>query len=196
MLAQHAGDDGAGVRTDARGPVGEALGAPVLDLLVRRRHVRVHRRVPALERAAHMAGDPAAAMEQFDDRHRQAHINLLAGKAVRHRVVVAGDIDMVVDADTGHLPLGKLIARRRQRPHGRPVKLVEYRLAATRQLLVRSRVQGAEQRAYAPIEFVKAEEALVAQLGQNPPLGQQHGSLRFRLVVSQQMLVMTTALNP
>ena len=87
-LTQHAGDDDAGMRPDAHGPVLQALRAPSLDLLMGRRHVRVHGAVAALEGAAHMTGNPAAAMEQFDDRRSQAHVDLLAHEAVRNRVVV------------------------------------------------------------------------------------------------------------
>ena len=42
-------------------------------------------------------------------------IDLLPGEAERHRVVMAGDLDVVIDADRRHLPFGEFVTRFRQR---------------------------------------------------------------------------------
>lgn len=181
-LAQHAGDDGAGVRPDTRGPVAQALRTPSLDRQMCCRHVRVNGRVAAFERAAHMAGNPAATMEQLDDRDGQAHVDLLARKAVRDRVVVTADVDVIVDADGSYFPFGVLVARCRQGLHGGLVELIEHRLAAAWKFLVWPRVQPHQQGPYAAVQFIEAEEALVAQPGQYPSLRQQYRRFGFRLI--------------
>ena len=82
-----------------------------------------------------MGGDAAAAMEYLYRGCREAHIHFLAGKPVRCRVIVAGDLDVVVDADMGDLPFGELIAVRWQSLECRAVEFDEYAVAATGQFL-------------------------------------------------------------
>ena len=79
------------------------------DCPVRRRHVRFDRCVPSLEGAVKMAGQARPAMEHLHRRGGRAHVHLLAGVLARHRVVVAADLDVVVDADPRQLPLGVLV---------------------------------------------------------------------------------------
>jgi hypothetical protein len=80
---------------------------------VARGHVRIDRGVPTASVVPGMAGDAGTAVKQFDGRRRQPTIDLLASKAVGHRVVVADDLDVIVDADPDHLPFGKLVTRER-----------------------------------------------------------------------------------
>jgi hypothetical protein len=77
-------------------------------------HVRIDGGVPAAAVVAHMTGDARAAMEELDGARRQPAIDLLAGKAVGHRVVVADELDVVVDADPDDLPFGELVTGHRQ----------------------------------------------------------------------------------
>jgi hypothetical protein len=55
--------------------------------------------------AAAMAGDPVAAMEQFNSGGADARIEVLADQLMGRRVAVMGDLDVVVDADLDALPL-------------------------------------------------------------------------------------------
>ena len=57
-------------------------------------------------------------------------LDLLAEQAVRHRVVVLVDLDVVVEADPAALPLGVVVGLGRQRLQRRPVELA--RTAARR----------------------------------------------------------------
>jgi hypothetical protein len=60
-----------------------------------------------------MAGDALALLEDLHDGGGEAHIDLLTGIAVGHRVVVPVELDVVVDAHRGHLPRRELIADQR-----------------------------------------------------------------------------------
>lgn len=60
--------------------------------------------VPAAQRSADMTGNPLAALKHFDGASRHPHIDLLPGEMERHRVVMAGDFDVVMmpTVDTFH----------------------------------------------------------------------------------------------
>ena len=100
-------------------------------------HVRIDRGVPAAAVVAHMTGDTRATMEELNRAHRQPAIDLRAGEAIRHRVVVADELDVIVDADPDDLPLGELVTVHRQGQQSGPIEFDEGRLAAAGQLLER-----------------------------------------------------------
>ena len=164
-------------------PRRQRLRVPAGHLAVRRRHVRGHRRVAALEGALGVAGDALAALEHLDRAARHAHVHLDPGVLARHRVVVAIDLDVVVDADPRHLPFGVFVVLLRQRAQGRLVHLGEGAGAAARQFLEGALVQVGQQRAQRPIQLVEAEEALVAQPRQHPARDHQHAVLDLGFVL-------------
>ena len=90
---------------------------------VRFRHVLGHRRVPARLMAARMQPDPRAALEDLDGGGREADVERLVHQRIRHRVVVAIDLDVVIDVDARLQPVGMDEALGRQRLQGRPIKL-------------------------------------------------------------------------
>ena len=81
-----------------------------------------------------MGGDPLAVVETFDRGGGDAHLDLLLHQAVRDAVVVAVDVDVVVDVDDRRLPLGEFVARGRQRLHRRAVDGLEGALARARRV--------------------------------------------------------------
>ncbi len=136
-----------------------------------------------LEGALDVAGDALAVLEHLDRRARHPHPDLGPCVLTRHRVVVAIDLDVVVDANPRHLPFSVLVGQHRQRPQGRLVHLGEGAGAAAGQLLERPLVQVVEQRAQRPVQFVEAEEALVAQSCQHPARDHQHAVLDLGLIL-------------
>ena len=108
--------DALDVRPDASGPLNQSRRIPPLNGLVGRRHVGVDGGMSPLERTAHMAGDATSPVEHFNCRCSEAGIDLLPCEALRHRVVMAGDFNVVVDTDRHHLPFGEFITRSRQGP--------------------------------------------------------------------------------
>ena len=53
-----------------------------------------------------MGGDALAAMDDLHRRGGGAPVDALVHERVRDRVVVAGELDVIVDVDAGELPLG------------------------------------------------------------------------------------------
>jgi hypothetical protein len=84
-----------------------------------------HDRVPTRLRAARMDPDPRAALKDLDRRGREAHVERLVHKGIRHRVVVAIDLDVVIDVDARLEPVGMDEALGGQRLQGGPIKLFE-----------------------------------------------------------------------
>ena len=105
---QHGDDQRLGVRPDAAGLALHALGRPFGITPVRARHVLGLGAVPRPAIAPGMGGDAFAAMEHLDRARRGAGVHLLADQGMRHRVEKALDLDVVVDADAGEMPLGIL----------------------------------------------------------------------------------------
>ena len=72
-----------------------------------------------------MAGDAAAAVEALDGTGGQPDVELATDQRVRDGVVVAVDLDVVVDVDADGLPLGEDVGGVGQGPQRRPVELLE-----------------------------------------------------------------------
>ena len=81
-------------------------------------HVLGHRGVAPLLVGAQVGGDAPAAMEQLDGLGGDPRLDLLADQLMRDRVVVPGDLDVVVDAGSAFLPLGILVGPAGQRLAG------------------------------------------------------------------------------
>ncbi len=91
-------DSGVSRDPDAR-PVDEARGRPLQVALVRLRQMGGIGGVPAADRTPLMGGDALAAMEDFDGRRRQAGVDVFVDERVGDRVVMAVELDVIVDAD-------------------------------------------------------------------------------------------------
>ena len=64
-------------------------------------HVRRDRAVPALERGAPMASHAFPLVEEFHDLRTQTHVELVLDQRIGHGVVVAFDLHVVINIDTG-----------------------------------------------------------------------------------------------
>ena len=56
-------------------------------------------RVLVIAAHAHVRGDPLALEEDFDRPRGQPRLDLGAGEAMRHAVIMGGDLDVIIDAD-------------------------------------------------------------------------------------------------
>jgi hypothetical protein len=133
-----AGEHGPGGRgslgADRLGPPEDARRAPVAVAPVGIGHVGPLRRVMAADRAAPMRGDAAALVKDLDDGRRRPDVDASAVQRVWDTVVVAAELDVVVDVHARvHLPLRDLEALGGQRlergpvefPPERPARAVE-----------------------------------------------------------------------
>src|SRR5260370_14088621 len=91
-----------GARADRRGIDADALDRPFGIAPVRARHVLGDCRVSAAAGAAQVHRDALTLAEQLDRAGGDARLDLLADQPMRHRVVVAVDIDMVVEPDPAY----------------------------------------------------------------------------------------------
>jgi len=78
---------------------------------------------------APVAGDTFPPGDEFHHGGPEADVALLAHPRVRHTVVVAFDLHVVLDIAPGELPLGLLIGLRRQGPARRAGERVTQLLA-------------------------------------------------------------------
>ena len=95
---------------------------------------------------------------------------------------MARDLDMVVDVHATGLPLGEDVARGREGLERRAIEPRIERAAADALLLHRAVVELVEQRPNRGVQRGQAEERLVPEAGEDPPLGHQHTHLRLCLV--------------
>src|SRR5215210_3087039 len=72
-----------------------------------------------------MSGHQLLTMEDLYAVCRQAHLDRLADQLVRHRVVGALDLDVIIEMNLGLLPGGELVARERQCAQGGALDLGE-----------------------------------------------------------------------
>lgn len=88
-----------------------------------------------------MAGDPATFRQHLDHAAGDAQFDLLANQRMRHAVIVAVVLDVVVDIDAGAFPLGQHKPRGRQCPQVGRIQFLEGIAAAAGQFLERPIVQ-------------------------------------------------------
>jgi hypothetical protein len=82
-----------------------------------------------------VAGDPMAFVEALHGVGAKPSIELLLDQGVGHRVVVAVDLDVVVDMHTDLLPGGEHVGGGRQRTQCELIDLLEGLAACAGQLL-------------------------------------------------------------
>ena len=88
-----------------------------------------------------MAGNALAAVETLDGAGSHSDIDLAPDQRMRHRVMVTGYFDVVVEVHAHGLPLGEDVGAGRQGAQRRLVELLETRASRPRKLTKRSRVE-------------------------------------------------------
>ena len=143
--------------------------------------------VTALERGAHVAGDALAAVQALHGVGGETHVDFAPHQGVRDGVVVAFDLDVVVDVDPCLLPLGEHVALGGKGAKGGTVELFEQRAPRAGELAERAVVEPFEQRGDGCVEFGEREERAVAKCGEDPSLDHLHADLGLGLVNYLQM---------
>ena len=131
---------------------------------------------------ATMRGDASAFEKQFDGGGGEPSVDPLVQELVGDAVIVVVDQHVVVDVHAGVGPLGDLVPGRGQRAQQGAVKLVEEVTTGDTEPAHHARVERGQQRPDRRVELSDAEEAAVAQRGQDPALGQEHTRLDDRLI--------------
>ena len=101
---------------------------------------------------------------------------------MRHRVIVAANIDMVIKARATLLPFGINIRCQGQWLERRAIQTFKQITAAGTKMAGDLAIELIEQRPDGGVHFIKPKEALIAQPRQNPALGQQNSRLDLCLV--------------
>jgi hypothetical protein len=152
-------------------------------VLVRLRHVGGGGGVLAPDEAPGMGGDALAAMKDFDGRRGQAGVDMLVHERVGGGVVMAVELDVIVDVDAGaDLPVAVDEGVRGERAERWLIQALEELAAAGPVEPHRPRVEIREQLGDAGVEGGEGEEGLVPEPGEDPPFGDLDRDFDFRFV--------------
>ena len=150
---------------------------------MRARHVLGDRCVPMPRMRTGMARHADALVQDLDRGVGDAGLDLLADEARRHRVIVIGDLDVIVGRDPALLPLGILIGRRSEAAlsAGRSISAnSSSRLTPSLRMILALR--SATISRIAALSSIKREEAPVAQPRQHEALDDLHADFDLGLV--------------
>ncbi len=103
----------------------DPLRAPGGVAVVCARHVFGERGVAAVAAAAQMTGDALAGGEDLDGTVGEPGPELVSEVAVRHRVVMLLDLDVIIEADPAFLPFGVDVGLGGQGAEGGALQLLE-----------------------------------------------------------------------
>src|ERR1700751_1169713 len=109
-------------------------------------------------------------MKDLPRRGREACLQLLTGKLIRHAVQVAIDLDVIVDIDPNSFPLCELIAFRRQRLQRRGINLGKQTGATSFALAKTPMIELLEEFDNGFVQLRDAEKLAVPQRSDNPAL--------------------------
>src|SRR5579864_7608585 len=163
-------------------PAHQPLGRPLRIRPMCLRHVLGLRRVRSATKAAQMARHALALREAFHRLGAHPDIELLAHQLVGHAVVVAVDLDVVVDVDPRLLPLRVSEALPGQRSQSRPLETLEERPARAWQLAEGPVVQRDEKLPDRLVDLGEREKLPVPQPSQDPSLHELHARLDLGFV--------------
>ena len=146
-------------------------------------HMLGNGRVLAVAAHPHMRGDPLALEENLDGPRGQPHVDLGAGEAIGHAVIVEAGVDVIINADAARAPFAIFVRLGRQGLERGTIDLLQQLPArraepADRPFLVEMRQQFADRR----IDLGQTVKSPMAQPPQQPSLDDEHGLLDLRLV--------------
>lgn len=144
------------------------------------------RRMETAACATDVRGNPHIAVIDLDGRVGHSRPDLGVCQRVRRRVVIVVNLDVIVDVHAPLLPDAVDEALRWQRAQRRTVGALEEDAAGYAVDPHHSIVEVGRQFGDALVERVQAAEGLVAEVRQNPPLGDLHGDLDLGLVARMQ----------
>src|SRR5690606_27294170 len=112
---------------DSLCPADQAGGTPLEVLAVRLGPMLRNRGVAADSVTTRVRGDAPARVKDLDSAAGEADLDRLTGECVGHAVVVAGELDMVVDVHARLAPLGEAVGSGGQRQQRRALQRLEER---------------------------------------------------------------------
>src|SRR5712691_1693376 len=140
-------------------------------------------RAVALGEAPPMGRDALAAVKDLDGRRGQARVDVLVQERVGDGVVMAVELDVVVDVDASpDLPVAVDERLRGERAERRLIKTLEEVAAAGAVEPHRPGVEIRQELGDPRVEGGEGEEGLVPEAGEDPPLRDLHGDFDLRLV--------------
>ena len=159
------------------------LDGPVGEPPVRRRHMLRDAGVPAIARPARMGGDAFALVVQLDRPRRDPGLDRLTREAIRDPVVMALDLDVIIEPGAPRPPFGEHIRLQRQRLQSRLVDRLEH-LAAGPAIRPHDPavVEIGHQLGDRGVEFSETVKHPVAQPSEQPALDDQHASFDLAFV--------------
>ena len=172
-----------GRRADRGGIAPDTIDRPVGVTPMAGRHVLLHGRMFAVAAGAQMRGDPLALGEDLDGPTGQPDLDGFAREAIGHAVIMAIDVDVIIDADPASAPFGEHIGLDRQRLQHGAVEFYEelapcHAEAPDRPLIVDADQQPTDRF----VQCRQAVEALITKPTQYPALHDQHGGFDLCLV--------------
>ena len=176
-------DIGLGVGADLGGLAADALGRPVCAEPVVRRHMFTVGGMLAVAGRPGMGGHTLAFKICLYGAWRDPHPQFLLQKLIRHRVIVASDIDVVIEPGPALLPFSVDVGFHRQGLERGLVQRLEQIPAAGAQMPGDLAIELIPKRADRSVQFIEPEEPPVPQPGHDPALRQQHGRLDLCLVL-------------
>src|SRR5438067_481173 len=118
-------DQRVSVGPDLGGITTNPLVCPIAITPMRARHMVGDGGWAMQQGAAQMRGHPFAAQENLDGPDGDPCLDLLTHEAVRHAVIMLGDLDMIIEIDPTPLPLGILVGLVRQWYERRTIEFIE-----------------------------------------------------------------------
>ena len=146
-------DQDLGVRPVGGGVATDALQSPIGVTPVGGGHVFGHGGVAPAAGPAHMSGDALAFVEYLDGALGDPGPELLFGQGMGYRIVMLGDLDMVIEAGAALLPFGVLVCLARQRLQRRLVERLEQLPARCAEMFCLPPVQVLQQLMDGLVEF-------------------------------------------
>ena len=141
------------VGPDLRGPSLQPLGRPFGMAPVTGRHVIWKGRVLAIAGGSDMGGNALTLMEYLDRPCGEPDPDLLAQQAVRSRIVVFGDLDVVVESHSALLPFRKNVCLGGQGLQGGAFNLIKDIAAAGIKMPGHAIIQPIEEDADRRVQF-------------------------------------------
>ena len=116
-------------------------------------HMLRQRGEPSFLVRVDMGSHPAASEEGFHGVLGEPDIELLFDQCIGHRVVMAIDLDVIVDVDPGLFPVGIDLGLNRERLQRRFIQALEAGTPAAGQFLERVRIELFQQFPDGPVEL-------------------------------------------
>ena len=116
-------------------------------------HMLRQRGEPAFSGGSDMGSHSVASEEGFHGMLGEPDVELMFDQGIGHRVVMAIDLDVIIDVDPGPFPVGIDVRLNRERLQRRFIQALEARTPAAGKFLERVSIEFFQQFPYGPVEL-------------------------------------------